>query len=162
VIDAPATTTFAIRPLTIEELPLCVPFGQAFIEEKQVPGTFSPETFIKNWTLFLSAYPSTIFGLWQDKQLVGGIGGMIHPDLNTGVLCAIEFFWYVTPAYRKTLWAARLPLTFRKWAKRHGAERFRMVHLLEPGEDPAAVKLAEFYTRTLKLRPVEVCFDGPI
>ena len=161
-MNAVATKSLAIRPLTLDELPLCVPFGKAFVREKHVPGEFSPETFIKNWTMFLSAYPAVIFGLWEDMALVGGIGGMIFPDLNTGTPCAIEFFWYVDPAHRNTLGAARLPLTFKKWGKRHGAERFRMIHLLDEGEDPSTVKLSKFYTKTLKLRPMEVCFDGPI
>lgn len=162
MIETPTKAALRIRPLTIEELPLCVPFGQAFMQEKKVPGEFSPETFLKNWALFLSAYPSVIFGLWEGRQLVGGIGGMIFPDLNTGTPCAIEFFWYVDKDYRNTIGAAKLPLAYRQWAKEHGAKRFRMVHLLDDGEDPKAVKLDRFYRKTLKLRPVEVCFDGPI
>lgn len=162
MLETATKSALAIRPLTVEELPLCVRFGQAFMTEKQVPGEFSPEAFLKNWTLFLSAYPAVIFGLWDDKELIGGIGGMIFPDLNTGTPCAIEFFWYVDPAHRNTLGAARLPLTYKKWAKEHGAKRFRMVHLLEEGEDPKAVKLDRFYQKTMKLRPIEVCFDGAI
>ncbi|MGL5934086.1 MAG: hypothetical protein ACRCZI_00535, partial [Cetobacterium sp.] len=110
-------TALSIRPLTIDELPLCLPYGPAFMEEYHLPGTFSQKTFLQNWTLWLTSFPAIMFGLWEDVHLVGGIGGMIHPDLNTGDLLAIEFFWYVDPAYRNTLLAARLPLTFKKWGK---------------------------------------------
>lgn len=162
MIDAPAKVALTIRPITLEELPLCLPFGPAFMQEKDLPGKFSEEIFLKNWTLFLSAYPSVIFGLWHDKDLVGGIGGMIHPDLNTGVRYAVEFFWYVDPAHRNTLGAARLPLTFKKWGKRNGAERWKMIRILKPGEDVSAVKLEAFYVDALKMTPNEVVFDGPL
>ncbi len=162
MIETPTKSALTIRPLTIEELPRCLPFGPAFMKEKDLPGEFSPETFLKNWTLFLSAYPSVIFGLWHEKGLVGGIGGMIHPDLNTGMLYAVEFFWYVDPAHRNTLGAARLPLTFKKWGKRNGAERWKMIHFLDKGEDPTAVKLAAFYRDALKMSANEVVFDGPL
>lgn len=157
-----AVRTLTIRPLTIEELPLCLPYGPAFMKEYELPGVFSPQTFIKNWTIWLTSFPAVMFGLWEEKHLTGGIGGMIHPDLNTGDLYAVEFFWYVDPAYRNTLMAARLPLTFKKWGKRNGAVRWKMVHLLATDESPSTVKLAQFYEKTLKLKANEVVFDGPI
>ncbi len=162
MIEAPTKPALVTRPLTVEELPLCLPFGKAFMEEKKIAGEFSPETFLKNWTLFLSAYPSVIFGLWEETRLVGGIGGMIHPDLNSGMLYAVEFFWYVDPGYRKTLGAARLPLTVKKWGKRQGAQRWKMIHLLQRGEDPSTIKLAGFYRDTLGMDANEVVFDGEL
>lgn len=162
MIEAPAKAALTIRPLTVEELPLCLPFGPAFLREKDLPGVFSEEVFLKNWRFFLSSFPSVIFGLWQDRELVGGLGGMIHPDLNTGVRYAVELFWYVDPSHRKTLGAARLPLTFKKWGKRNGAERWKMIRLLKKGEDLSAVKLEAFYVDGLKMSASEVVFDGPL
>lgn len=162
MIETPTKAALAIRPLTVEELPLCLPYGPAFMEEYALAGTFSNDTFLKNWTTWLTAFPAVLFGLWEDQHLAGGIGGMIHPDLNTGDLLAVEMFWYVDPAYRKTLLAARLPLTFKKWGKRNGAVRWKMVHLLAPDESPSTVKLAGFYEGVCKLKANEVVFDGPI
>lgn len=162
MIETPTKVALTIRPLTIEELPLCLPYGPAFMKEYDLPGTFSPEEFLKNWTLWLTAYPAIMYGLWDNTHLAGGIGGMIHPDLNTGDRLAVEFFWYVEPSYRNTLLAARLPLTFKKWGKRNGAVRWKMIHLLSPGEDPATVKLARFYEGVCKMKASEVVFDGPL
>ena len=162
MIDAPATTTFAIRPLTIEELPLCVPFGPSFMQEYDLPGVFNPDVFLKNWRYFLQSLTAVLYGLWDEGRVVGGIGGLVHPDLNTGDLHAVECFWYVDPAYRNTLMAGRLPLTFKKWGKRHGAVRWKMIHLLAKDENPSTVKLAGFYERACKLKANEVVFDGPL
>lgn len=150
-----------IRALGLNELPLCLPFGEAFTVEKQLPDKFDPDVFLKTWTGYLTQYPAVIFGLWDGARLVGGIGGMVFPDSNTGVKAAIEFFWYVDPVYRNTLGAARLPLRFKAWGKQHDAKRLRMIHLLMPGETPSTVKLAGFYG-SLGMRPIEVAFDGPI
>lgn len=154
--------TLTIRPLTIEELPLCLPFGPAFMQEYDLPGVFKPDVFLKNWRYFLQSLPSIMYGLWEETHLTGGIGGIIHPDLNTGDLHAVECFWYVDPSYRKTFLAGRLPLTFKKWGKRNGAVRWKMIHLLQEDEDPSTVKLAGFYERACKLKANEVVFDGAL
>jgi hypothetical protein len=162
LIETTTKASLTIRPLTIEELPLCLPYGPAFMKEYDLPGTFSNEEFLKNWTLWLTAYPAIMYGLWEGTHLAGGIGGMIHPDINTGDLLAVEFFWYVEPSRRKTLLAARLPLTFKKWGKRNGAIRWKMIHLLAQDEEPSTVKLASFYKDVCKMKANEVVFDGPI
>lgn len=150
-----------IRPLTVDELPLCAPFGVAFMTEKQVPGTFSLEIFTKNWTMFLTQYPAIILGLWRGDRLIGGLGGMISPDLNTGEQIAIEFFWYVDADARHGTWPLRLLTRFRHWGAEHGAARLRMIHLLDLNESPSTVKLARVYAK-LGLRPIEVGYDAPI
>lgn len=150
-----------IRPLQIEELPLCAPFGKAFHLEKGIHGDFAIDVFVKNWTVFLQSYPAIIYGLWDGDRLVGGLGGMVTPDLTTGTLSAVEFFWYVDPAYRTGTWPFRLVKAFRKWGKHQGATRLRMVHMLLEGEDPSQVRLAHVYQQ-LGLRAIEVNYDGPI
>lgn len=156
-----ATAAYVVRPVRVEELTHCLPFGVAFMREKQVPGTFSQETFLKAWTAFLSSGQGVLYGLWNGDELVGGLGGFVYPDLNTGEPCAIEAFWYVRKEDRGTTWPVRLVHAFRKWGKKHGATRFRMIHLLMDGEDPSTVKLAGYYT-TIGLRPIEVVYDGAI
>jgi GNAT superfamily N-acetyltransferase len=150
-----------IKPIRVDQLPLCYKFGRAFHEERDVPGTFSEETFCKNWTLFLQSPITTMLGLWKDGQLVGGIGGIVMADLTTGDMAASELFWYVDPEHRGGSWSVRLIKEFRAWGKSIGATRFRMVHMLMKTEHPSEVKLHALYEH-LGLRAVEVAFDGPI
>lgn len=158
-MTAVLTPAQTIRALTVKELPLCLPFGEAFIDEKHLPGPFNADVFLRNWTTFLTSYPSVIFGLWKDEELIGGLGGMIFPDLNTGQSIGIEFFWYVGKEYRGSIGSARLVLRFKKWAKERGAVRWRMIHLLDPDETASSVKLAGFY-EGVGLKPIEVGYDG--
>jgi len=155
------TKTMAIRALNVKDLPLCVPFGHAFIEEKHLPGPFNPEVFLKNWTFFLTKYPSVIFGLWKDGELIGAIGGMISPDLNTGQLLAVEFFWYVGQAHRGAPGSIKLVRRFKSWGEENGASRWKMIHLLDEGETPSDVRLGRVYAK-LGLTPSEVGFDGEL
>jgi hypothetical protein len=153
-----------IRELHQDELWLCSQFGQEFHDEK-VLGAFSFDVFFKNWTAIYTQGIGIIFGLFDDQdQLIGGIGGVVTDDLTSGLSTMHELFWFVEKAKRHTTgrWPLRLVYRLREWGKLHGATRLRMVHLLEPGEDPATVRLADIYTHILKLRPLEVVFDGPI
>lgn len=150
-----------IRLLTPEEFSLCLPYGERFHREMDVPGVFSPETFLTKWGQFHSLGLGVIFGLWRGEELIGGLGGVTIPDLTTGQLVTSELFWYIQEASRHGTWPIRLLKTFRQWGKSQGAVRFRMVHLLRQDEDPSTVKLASVY-RHLGLRPIEVAYDGPI
>ncbi len=119
-----------VRALALHELPLCEPFAQAFYTEKGVPGHCSMEKFIQTWTLFLTQYPSILFGLWSQGALVGGLGGLITPDLYDGRLTATEMFWYVTPDARQGRNAWTLVDAFETWGKDHGAVECRLAFLL--------------------------------
>lgn len=153
------TSVMTIRPLMLDEIYLCVPFGYLFHDEKKVPGTFNPEVFMKNWTLFINSGNGTIFGLWKGDELIGGLGGYIFPDITTGESVANEFFWFVQKEDRKGSWPLRLRETYKSWAKERGAIRHRLVHLLEPNETPSTVRLAHVYRRW-GMTPIEVVFDG--
>lgn len=158
IVVAPACT---IRILTPGEFPLCLPYGERFHQEMDVPGLFSPETFLTKWGQFYTLDLGAIFGLWRGDELIGGLGGVAVPDLTTGQLIASELFWYVREDSRYGTWPIRLVKTFQHWGRDRGAVRFRMVHLLRHDEDPSTVKLASVY-RHLGLRPIEVAYDGPI
>lgn len=159
MISAIATDKMLIRPLDVDEIYLCVPFGYLFHEEKSVPGAFNPDVFMKNWTLFISSGNGVIFGLWKDETLIGGLGGYIFPDITTGESVANEFFWFVQKEDRRGSWPLRLRHEYQTWAKSLGAVRYRMVHLLEPNETPSTVRLAHVYRR-LGMNPIEVVYDG--
>ncbi len=159
-----------IRPLTIEELPLCEPFGKAFHAEKDIYGQFSGELFVKNWTIFLTRCHGVIFGLWVDGILGGGIGGMVAPDLSaidpvtwTPIIVATEFFLYIDPDYRKGDRWLRLIEQFRAFGKSKGATRFRIGAPILKGEemDRAAKALAHHYNK-MGMRAIDLGFEGPI
>ena len=148
-----------IRPLTLDELPLCEPFACAFHEELALPGVFSMASFLQNWTFFLTTpgYESVIFGLFADKQLIGGLGALMAPDLNTGDLEANEFFWFVAKEYRQGAGALRLVKAFEDWGDAHDARGFRMVHLLSGLNAERFPKIYEH----MKYRPIEVAHRKP-
>lgn len=146
-----------IRPLTIEEIPLCIPFGRAFHAEMQLPGAFLPDTFVKNWTTFLAQFPAVILGLFKGDTLVGGISGMMTPDLFDARLTAQEFFWFMDEAHRSGTGAIRLLRAFEAWGREKGATEVRMVHMV--GKNDA--QLERIY-RKLGYRTLEVCYIKPL
>lgn len=152
-----------LRPLAVEDLILCEPFGKAFMAEGHVEGDFSLATFCEHWGAFLRADIGTIIGLWDGIELKGGIGGLITPDVNSGKPVASELFWYIAPDARGSGLAIRLLKEFQQWARSRGATRLRLVHLLQPDEQPdgLGVKLAALYHR-MGLKAIEVAYDGPI
>lgn len=147
-----------IRPLTIEELPLCVTGAEEFHAEMQLHGTFQPASFIKNWTFLLEHCPAVIFGLWEEASLVGGFGAMLHPDINTSLLAANEFFWYVRKDHRGGTGALRLLKRYEAWAFEKGANVLRLVHLIGPEETTQEAKLSELYGK-MGYQPVEVAWQ---
>ena len=159
-----------IRPLTIDELDLCYPFGEQFHQEKVLPSPFSAADFLANWEHFYRTGIGVIFGLYEeanhvnDDLLIGGIGGILAKDLTSGKLTMNELFWYVQKDKRHSTnrWPLHLVHHLRAWGRLRHATDFRMTHMLLKGEDPYAESLHAIYTRLLKLVPVEVNFMGPI
>lgn len=147
----------SIRPLKPHEIHLCVPFGEQFHQELQLAGQFLPQCFVDNWLLFLASYPSTILGLWQDEDLIGGLGGMIAPDLYDGRLYAQEFFWFIGQTHRRGTGALRLLRAFEQWAIDRQATELRMVHLVGAQE----TALETLYEK-LGYAKVEVCYRKPL
>lgn len=146
-----------IRPLKVHEIHLCTPFGEQFHQELHLPGQFIPEHFVNTWLMLLSSCPSTILGLWQEDTLIGGLGGMIAPDLYDGRLYAQEFFWFIGKPHRHGTGALRLLRAFEQWARDHQATEIRMVHLVGSQE----VSLEALY-RKLGYATVEVCYRKPL
>jgi len=164
VIHIETPVMLRVRTLMLEELPLCLPFAQAFYTEMKLPGVFRSEVFLRTWSMFLSPpYTGEILSLWKDGELIGGLGVLLAPDQNDGRLAANEFFWYIDPAHRGGTGALRLLKRFEQWAVERGAVECRLVHLLTGGEmeSPHSIKLATLY-RTLGYRPVEVAWLKPL
>jgi hypothetical protein len=139
-----ATTNLTVRPLAVNEVARCVPFGHAFYEELRLPDAFSPSDFIEAWTTMLCVQDAVILGLWDGDTLVGGLGAVVSPNINSGVRLGADYFWYVQPAYRAGSGALRLFRAFMAWAREHGAKRCRMI-LSET--DPRVEQLTSLYKR---------------
>lgn len=149
----PKTSVLRVRELGVNELALCVPYGQAFHREFGLPGSFLSHVFVHNWETFFERYSGTIFGLWDDRTLVGGLGAIIVPDLSDGRLCAQEMFWFVDPAYRSNLGGIRLLKAFLAWAHTHTTEA-RIVHM----ENGITDEQLDRVYRKFGFRPIERCY----
>ena len=152
--------SYDIRPASLHELHLCVPFGEAFHKEMQLPGEFVGQIFVESWIAILATIPSAILLLFKDETLIGGIGGIVSPDLNDGRLRAQEFFWFVDKAHRGGSGAIRLVDAFEDWAASKGAVEVDMVHLLtvDTNEQP---NFEKFYTHR-GYDKLEVHFRKPL
>jgi len=144
-----------IRPLTVDELPLCVAGAEGFHREFDLPGTVIPAVFVANWTTFFTTCRSTIFSAWRGDDLIGGLGAIVSPDFHDGRLVATEMFWYVRPEARGGMAAVRLLKRFIEWGDTY-AEETRLVHMLG-GHDESLDRLY----RKLGYRPLEVAYVRP-
>ena len=104
---------------------------------------FNEEFYLAQWRRFMASGVGGIFLLVDDgnTQVFGGIGGIIHPDLLTGKLTAVELFWYVKPEYRSG--GVRLLKTFEEWAKSRDCKVIAMICLSCSMMD----KLDDFYRK---------------
>lgn len=120
-----------IEPVTVEMIDsIADDLGRSFYMECDLPGGFKLEVFRHNWSVLLKANIGVMWKLTIDDVAAGFLGGILLPDINDGEMVASEMFWYVHPAYRKTMWGLRLFSTFERWAKDIGAKRITMVHLM--------------------------------
>ena len=141
-----------IRPVEISELELAYTLGAKFYQEGNVPGQIKKDVFINTWTTFISTKVGIVFGLFNDKDLIGMIGGIIFPDPNDGDLVATEMFWYVDKTQRG-IGGIKLFELFKKWAILAKAKRLIMVHLVELMPE----KLDRFY-RKQGFLPTEISY----
>lgn len=154
-----------IRELHHDELWTCRVFGQDFHAEKAIPDEFNIDAFVTNWKNFYKANIGVIFGLWDDHGvLIGGAGGILAADITSGKMKMNELFWYVDKAKRHTSgrWPLRLLFRLREWGKHREATAFRMVRLLTQEETPHDGTLHRLYTNVLKMKPMDLSYEGPI
>ena len=150
-----------IRELTVDEIPLCVEGGKSFFDEGKLPGGFKPEIFIACWQRLIRNGIGVILGLFNESgEIQGALGAVIYPDMNNGDITAVENFWYMLPQCRGQ--GLKLLKEYEKWARRRGAKRLAMIHLLNLQPE----KLGALYQR-LGFEPIEtnyikVLADGQI
>lgn len=119
-----------VRPLTIDEIPVCSTCGEEFYRDHHLPGRFDQTHFTYAWqTVYRLGY-GVILGLWDDETFCGGLGALLSPDINDGRLIASEAFWFVTKTYRRGRAGLLLLQAFEAWAQERGASDIHMVQLL--------------------------------
>jgi GNAT superfamily N-acetyltransferase len=99
-----------------------------------------PDYYTTQWQRFIDTGIGLIWALSYNGSVVGGIGGIVSPDLLCGKPTLIELFWYVTPSHRK-----RGILLFRemeRYVNEHNL-RWAMIHM----ERSMPEKLKLFYSK---------------
>ena len=102
--------------------------GEAFVREAKFPGGFKVDTFKRNWSMILGRQMGALW-IIKDKQTVGALGAILHPDINDDILVAQETFWFVAPEHRGGTAGIRLLNEFETWAAFRGAKRILVEHL---------------------------------
>ena len=143
-----------IRQLGIDELDRVEETAHAFYASSRFLKHFSLAKFRDIWTKFLELDAGVIFaaiepGIDEDGEIVGAIGGLIHPEIYGERIIAEEFFWFIREAHRGG--GVALYRRFEQWARERGAVEIQMVHLF----DSMPEKVAKFYLHT-GFEPVEM------
>lgn len=118
-----------------EDLPQLRPLFEEFYALAKLPGQYDPAFEERLWSAIDSGVAAVFFAQSPDGRPLGMIGGMVAPDLFSGVLTASELFWFVPQACRGGRTAMTLFHVFETWAKTSGARYVRMMHLTHPGSD---------------------------
>ena len=140
-----------IRLATIEDLPKLAPLAEEFYSSSAFLRDFNIGRFCALWQSLLQLGTGVIFVLEVDSEIVGVIGGMMHPEAYSDELLCQEFFWFVGQSHRGN--GIRLYAELEKWARKQGCSEIRMGHLSDSMPD----KMANFYKR-LGYRQVEINF----
>lgn len=131
-----------IEELTVETVDDMLPIGEAFTTECNYP-PFNMECFGNFWRAVIGQNVGKIFAVRENGQLVAALGMATTIDPNSGMLMALEQFWYVMPTHRKTHVGLDLFAAFEKEGERCGAKRLVMVHLANLTPE----SLQKFYER---------------
>lgn len=119
------------------------PLVQSFFDEGDLLGKFDPKYAAQ--VLYSHINGGSGFAIVTGTPIYGGICGMMYPDMGTGELCCCEWFWYVQKEHRKGSVGYKLLQSFEKEAKRRGAKRITMMHLMR--NDHSDVQLQALYER---------------
>lgn len=124
--------------------------GAFFFKEAQLPGEFNAEHWKATWKTLLIENIGTILLDTKDDQVIGAVGGIVAPDINTGDLIATESFWYVLKDHRGE--GMKLFHSFVEEAQRRQCKRIVMAAVLH---SPTFMSVNKFFIKTLAMRPLE-------
>jgi len=118
-----------IDELDLDTLPQIIPIGEAFAKEANYPGGWDWMAFAGMWAGLVTSDVGRIFISTDEGRLAGALGAVFMPDPYSGQMTAVEQFWYVLPAFRKTRVGMDLFLAFQQEAQKRQAKKMVMVHL---------------------------------
>lgn len=130
-----------IRIATIEDLPKLGNIAKEFYSSSEHLDDFNIEIFASNWENFIESGVGIIFLLINNGDIIGVLGGIKYPDVNSNQLIATELFWYVEKEHRGQ--GGKLLKEFEEWAKLEGCKKIIMVHMTDFMPD----KLSVIYRR---------------
>lgn len=112
-----------IRVATVEDLPILVRFGEAFMQESPhyQSRAYDPIKAEKHFKQLLIT--GALFVVAQDDVICGGFAGGAGKDWFNDEKIAFDYVMYVHPEYRKTRAAYLLVQAFINWAHAIGADR---------------------------------------
>lgn len=131
-----------IRLLAADEMHLMLPGAREFFETGQLQGKLNEEHYVETLSNYTRMGVGFVLARVEDGILHGAIGGVIAKDYATGELTCSELFFFVLSAYRGIL-GIRLMDAYEKEARRRGARRIFLMHLLTEG----ACNLAPLYSK---------------
>ena len=89
---------------------------------------YSIDIFTAYWTHLITNNSGAIFTYEKSGNIAGAVGGVKYPDINTGILMAMEMFWVVLPEAKGR--GLSLLNRFESWARDEGCKKIIMVRLL--------------------------------
>jgi hypothetical protein len=82
-----------------------------------------------------------VFALKNGTGIIGGLAALKYPDINSGIMTAVECFWFVNPDQRGE--GMKLLDSFEKWGSNNNCQRLALIHL----EDSYPDVLQRIYKR---------------
>jgi GNAT superfamily N-acetyltransferase len=118
-----------VRELTIDEVPFLMVKIKGF-ENCSCFVKIDIEYSAKQCWNHMSTKTGTVFGLFDRYgEIIGGLGCVKVPDIATGIMTAVETFWFVEPGKRGN--GLSLMEAFEKWADENDCPRKAMIHLVD-------------------------------
>ena len=89
----------SIVPITLDNVHEIRRYAKEFMATLNQP--CDVDYYIGRWRVFIQTGVGIGWLAIVDDQCVGGIGGIVAPDILSGIPTMVELFWYVTPKYRR-------------------------------------------------------------
>lgn len=131
-----------IRLLAAHETALMLPGAREFFNSGHIYGKLDEDHFVSTMASYIEAGVGFVMCKIEDGFLQGALGSAIFKDVATGDLTCSELFFHVTASKRGFL-GIKLMAEAEKEAKRRGARRMFMMHMMTPG----AIDVGPLYER---------------
>lgn len=123
-----------VRLLAHDEMHLMLPGAREFFATGQLQGKLNEGHYVKTLSNYTKIGVGFVMARVVDGVLHGAIGGVISPDYATGELTCCELFFFVLAQYRGMgALGIKLMDAYEREARRRGAKRIFLMHLLTEG-----------------------------